>query len=814
MRRITGWTSALCLAWGLVALGGPAGAVDITNDPNAQNTQETGSYGYLRTVESAATLIQAGSNDRTPAEVNQPVMVGDRIQVPGGSKAELILPDHNLVRLDGGSDLVLEHLAGSPDANDRATVLNLLEGNVQLVVTEDSLGDELPRVDTPNTSVYPQDFGSYRIATTREGWTEVTVRNGKAQVVTDQSSENLRAGEQAIVEAEIDVHEATGMDGLERWALRLDQDSAQQADLGSSGDNDSGGGFDEVSVELRYAAAPLNRYGGWVTVQNQRYWRPRVSEDWRPYTDGRWVYTPSGMTWVSSEPWGWVPYHYGSWDFVPGFGWLWQPGSVYAPAWVYWYWGPSYTGWCPMGYYTRYYASAGFGGFHAGLYGWAGGDWAVFSRWTFVPSSYWRGYHDGYRNGFRDGRHHWDQWDVRRHAVPIQELQRGGHPLERGLITTDTHRLRPDTWTDPNRAVQVLRDSGGRPGRQGGELPDVSSFVARKPQLPPNVAQIVKAGPDDINRYVGTPLRPNTLGRGEHAGGRGVRGARVTPVPQNQPGAGGVTGNSGERPGRRPVPWTPPQAPGVEGGGAQQPGRPGRNGGGPRVTPITPVTPPTAEQPAPDNRPRPRRPAPGDQGGAPRPDRGGRETGPRVTPVTPPPTTDRTPRTGRPAPGDQGGAPRPDHGNPANVDRGNNRGGQTDRGNQGTRDRGNQGNQDRGNREKASPPPPPKQEEKEKDKKPPYQSYYAPDRPAVYGDRTGAVDRSSSPRPVYAPRPQPQPVYRPAAPPVYRPAERMAPPPSRPQPQPAPQRAPAPSSNPRPAERHAEPPKPERHDGH
>ncbi|HEY2739683.1 MAG TPA: FecR family protein, partial [Thermoanaerobaculia bacterium] len=505
MRRITGWTSALCLAWGLVALGGPAGAVDITNDPNAQNiqnTQDTGSYGYLRTVESAATLIQAGSSDRTPAEVNQPVMVGDRIQVPDGSKAELLLPDHNLVRLDGGSDLVLEHLASSPDANDRATVLNLLEGNVQLVITEDSLGDELPRVDTPNTSVYPQDFGTYRIATTKEGWTEVTVRNGKAQVVTEQSSEDLGAGEQAVVEAEISVHEATGMDGLERWALRLDQDSEQA-------------GLDDVNEDLRYAAAPLSRYGGWVTVENQRYWRPRVSDDWRPYTDGRWVYTPSGMTWVSTEPWGWVPYHYGSWDFVPGYGWLWQPGYVYSPAWVYWYWGPSYTGWCPMGYYTRFYATAGFGGFHAGLYGWAGGDWAVFSRWTFVPSSYWRGYQDGYRSGFRDGRGHWDQWDVRRNAVPIQELQRGGHPLERGLITTDTHRLRPDTWADPNRAVQVLRDSGGRPGRQGGELPDVSSFVARKPQLPPNVAQIVKAGPDDINRYVGTPLRPNTLGRGE-----------------------------------------------------------------------------------------------------------------------------------------------------------------------------------------------------------------------------------------------------------------------------------------------------------
>jgi hypothetical protein len=913
MRRITRWTSALCLASGLMALAGPAAAAADMAD--GSNGQDNGSYGYLRTVESAATLIQAGSKDRTPADVNQPLMVGDRIQVPEGSKVELILPDHNLVRLDGGSDLVLEHLAGSPDGNDRATVLRLLEGNAQLVVTEDSLGDELPRVDTANATVYPQDFGTYRIAADKGGWSEVTVRYGKAQVVTDQGSEDLGAGEQAVVEAEIDVHEATGMDGLERWAMRLDQESEQQA--GADGLND-------VNEDLRYSAAPLNRYGGWVTVSNQRYWRPRVADDWRPYTDGRWVYTPSGMTWVSSEPWGWVPYHYGSWDYVPGYGWLWQPGYVYSPAWVYWYWGPSYTGWCPMGYYTRYYASAGFGGFHAGVYGWAGGDWGAFSRWTFVSSSYWRGYHDGYRNGFRDGRGH---WDVRRYAVPIQELQRGGRHLERGLITTDTHGLRPDTWADPVRATEVLRNNmGRRPGRDRGELPDVSAFVARKPQLPPNVAERVKAGPDDINRFVGTPLRPNTLGRGERAGrggrdGSGMGGVRVTPVPQNKPGvdrsgrpgrpgtdAGGVTGNPGGntgRNGRRPVPQTPPQTPGVEGG------RPGRNGG-PRVTPINP---PTAEQPAPDNRPRsgrpapgdqggaprpdhgnpgtvdrgdrgnrggrpggpqvtpvepsnpdrnPRsgRPAPGDQGGSPRPDRGGREVAPKVTPVTPPPATDRNPRSGRPAPGDQGGSPRPDHGNQGNqgnVDRGNrggqtdrgnqgsqdhgnqgNRGGQTDRGNQGSQDHGNQGNrggqtdrgnqgsQDRGNRERESPPP---KRDRDDDKKPPSMApssmtYIRPERPTVYGERTGQVDRSGSSRPAYTP--QPPPVYRPAAPqptyrqaapqPTYRPAERVAP--QQPRWQPAPvappvqQRPAAQSSgsgsNNKPAERRSEPAKHDR----
>jgi hypothetical protein len=744
MSRITRWASALSLSLGLLALAGPAAA-------DQSDHQESGSYGYLRVVEGSATLMQAGSRDRSPAEVNQPVMAGDRIQVADGSRVEIVLADHNLVRLDGGSELLLEHLAASPDANDPATVLRLLEGDAQLVVTNDSLGDQLPRLDTPNATVYPQDFGVYRVAAERGGWSEVTVRRGKAQVVTDQGSEDIRADEQAVVEADVNVQDATGYDNLERWAQRLDQDY-QQAD-------DS-----YVDEDLRYSAAPLNRYGSWVNVSGQQYWRPRVDNDWRPYTAGRWIYTPSGMTWVSSEPWGWVPYHYGSWDFVSGYGWLWQPGSVYAPAWVYWYWGPSYTGWCPIGYYTRYYASAGFSGFHSGVYGWAGGDWGLFSRWTFVSSSYWRGYHDGFRNGFRDGRGH---WDVRRYAVSVDEFRRSGRSLERGIITTDTRPLRPDTWTDPGRAVRVLGDqpSGRRNRDQGGELPDVTSFVARKPQLSPHIAQVVKGAPDDINRYVGTPLQPGTLGHVN--GGRGMRGARVTPVPQGQPGIE----NNGRTPRVRPVPDQ-------GAGGMTEPGRGGRRGG-PRVTPID-------VQPAPGN-PRSGRPAPGDQGGAPRPDRGGQpghadrgdraNRGPRVTPVQPPPQS------------------RPDR--PNRPDR-NDRGDQGNRGNQ--NDRGNQGNRDQGNRRES----PPKRE---------------PDRPAVrqvdppppsayrsYGNPGDRGDRNS--RPAYTPPPASRPAPERYAPPPrmeHNPAapQRVEP---RPAPPPAPQQHPAPPPPP-------EQKKPEHHRG-
>lgn len=53
------------------------------------------------------------------------------------------------------------------------------------------------------------------------------------------------------------------------------------------------------------------------------------------------------MFWVPDEPWGWIPYHLGVWHWNAKFGWLWVPGSVFAPAWVDWYYASTYFAWTP-----------------------------------------------------------------------------------------------------------------------------------------------------------------------------------------------------------------------------------------------------------------------------------------------------------------------------------------------------------------------------------------------------------------------------------------------------------------------------------
>jgi hypothetical protein len=706
----------------LVRVGFALGLLALAAGPAAADRDE--SYGYFRAIDGSATLIQAGSGTRTPAEINQPVMAGDRILTPGSARVEIILPDRNILRLDGGTEVTLEQLAASPDRDDPNTVVRLHDGNILLTVIADSLGDQLPRVDTANASVYPQAYGTYRITSSQDRWTEVTVRRGKAEVVTDQGErggEIVRADETAIVDgaeryASVEVESAASYDNLERWADRLEDESRYAST------ND-----DYLDDNLRYQAAPLARYGGWISVGGRSYWRPRVAVGWQPYSQGRWAYTPAGLTWVSYEPWGWVPYHYGSWDYLPSYGWVWQAGRTWAPAWVYWYWGPSYVGWCPTGYYTNYYRNS-YSYFRHGVYGWAGGSWDHWNHWTFVGSDYFRGYRNGYRNGYWDGRNgRRDDWNVGRHAVPIDELRRHG-PLDRGVVTTDTRPLRPDTWDDPRHAIRVLTEGpGGRPRYNeaggaapagGGELPDVTPFIERRRELPAGVVRTVIADRND-----------------GQTGGDQTGGARPRTGTRGDGGSIGQTRGSEPRGGVSVIPTDPSTD---------------RRGGG-----------------APRDRVTPRESTPEVQsggrirGGAPRPEAGGgvAESQPRVRVPRETPQGGSSDRSDTRTRTREGGSPRPESTqseSPSSRER--------------TRDQGGRG--DRGGYARPEPPPsyspPPSSSTRERER-----------------DRDQGGSRGSYSRPS---RPEPPASYSPPPSSRERERERTSPPPSssRPEASPAP----------------------------
>ena len=118
----------------------------------------------------------------------------------------------------------------------------------------------------------------------------------------------------------------------------------------------------------------LSPYGDWINYGNYGYaWVPSMS-NFRPYyTNGYWVYTDYGWTWVSNYNWGWAPFHYGRWMNDMRYGWVWIPGNEWAPAWVTWRGGGNYYGWAPLG--PGMSINDNFGSIS-------------YNDWTFVPRNY------------------------------------------------------------------------------------------------------------------------------------------------------------------------------------------------------------------------------------------------------------------------------------------------------------------------------------------------------------------------------------------------------------------------------------------
>ncbi|GAB3774364.1 hypothetical protein GCM10028818_17100 [Spirosoma horti] len=106
-----------------------------------------------------------------------------------------------------------------------------------------------------------------------------------------------------------------------------------------------------ISVPVQTFYNELAPYGQWMpSPAYGSVWIPNVGQDFQPYaTDGHWVVTEFGNTWVSDYPWGWAPFHYGRWYFDNQYGWAWVPGSDWGPAWVSWRTGGGYYGWAPLG---------------------------------------------------------------------------------------------------------------------------------------------------------------------------------------------------------------------------------------------------------------------------------------------------------------------------------------------------------------------------------------------------------------------------------------------------------------------------------
>jgi hypothetical protein len=424
---------------------------------------------YLSYDSGGTIVIQALDNREVEVGVNSPVFAGDQLVTARRGRSEVRLSDGNILAVDQATSVVFHSMYRSYAGDDEQTIIELLRGQV---IAHQTDGKQIPlRLDTRSATYQSLEESIYTVESTG-GRDKVAVFGGAVEVRTRERTYRLRAGERVQVD-DRGVYQSSGLarDGMgdfERWYMRrIDDVRGHRAR--------------HLDARISYAEPMLDAYGSWVYVQDYGswVWRPRVSVGWRPYYHGSWVRGRGGvLVWVSNEPWGWVPYHYGRWTYSAFHGWVWVPGSVYAPAWVYWVYGPSYVGWVPWGYYDYYRPYRG---------------------WLHHPR---RTIHVGVGFGFW-GRVHVSDRDLN-HWTLVSPNHLVSNRVDRAALTTDKvrERLQRDgnraTFTDaparftreefenPAEAVRTIarRVPGEGTGmdRSGSEV-DATQFFRRDPDL-------------------------------------------------------------------------------------------------------------------------------------------------------------------------------------------------------------------------------------------------------------------------------------------------------------------------------------------
>lgn len=274
--------------------------------------------------------------------VNLLLIEGDMIGTREG-RAEIHFGRRNYLRLNHDTGVELVRL---PTRDEDITRVHLLSGSIYLRINTLEIEKSF-EIHTPDASFYFLEEGLYRLDVRDSRETELFVFEGAVEAAGEEDSvlvetqKKIAASEGFFLSRPLFFSASLG-DDFSDW--NSSRDSLIMARATSS----------YLPPELDEYEAELAANGRWVFESPYGYvWVPYVSHyAWRPYFYGRWVWYPViGWTWVSYEPWGWCVSRYGRWQWRRGLGWYWIPMRVWGPAWVYWYWGYDYIGWCPLSYY-------------------------------------------------------------------------------------------------------------------------------------------------------------------------------------------------------------------------------------------------------------------------------------------------------------------------------------------------------------------------------------------------------------------------------------------------------------------------------
>ena len=131
-------------------------------------------------------VAHGDTGDLTAAVINAPLVATDRVLTAENSRAEIQFDGLNMVRLAPMTEVRLGEL------QYKRYLVQVAQGTVTLRVMRDS--DAQVEVSTPNSSLRPLRQGTYRITVHGDGTSEVTVRDGDADLYSPSGSEPIRAG--------------------------------------------------------------------------------------------------------------------------------------------------------------------------------------------------------------------------------------------------------------------------------------------------------------------------------------------------------------------------------------------------------------------------------------------------------------------------------------------------------------------------------------------------------------------------------------------------------------------------------------------
>jgi hypothetical protein len=310
--------------------------------------------------------------------LNFPVAPGNTIRTDNDGRCEVQLDTGTILRLEENTQVKIETILAQTLSSRRKLTNFILEKGRVYVMYKSYMIQELFQIMTPNAAVNTDQNSVTAIKLNEDGSTDIKVLQGRAFVLYGPDEDNLREekikeGQMVRVTKEhrLDYLEETQSSDFELWNKKINKDFEELHE-----------GMSELPRPVyRYPDAVIyfaekysTTYGEWLWDDYYGYvWRPfhyrYYPGGWQPYNYGQWTAVNGQMFWVPQEIWGWAPYHLGVWIWHEKKGWLWIPGSVFCPAWVYW----------------DYYI---YGGMLTGYFSWR--PWTVldWGDWSFMYDSW------------------------------------------------------------------------------------------------------------------------------------------------------------------------------------------------------------------------------------------------------------------------------------------------------------------------------------------------------------------------------------------------------------------------------------------